>query len=249
MRARIVIALIACALAVVSCGKKEAPQATPSFATDANASASAGANGSPGPTKTSGGGGNNAPTYPKNAKDYAHALLVANSKKDKTRVDQLAQQSAVLQLATYQNLDPNWNTHVSCGPDGGSHTVCVFRNTHGDEASVKLANLQIGHPTAAVEALIDRTTYPSDAAGYASAFTNAWEKGNTDRMKRLSNSGTVDFFKGKTPASGYTAYPTPDGTHTKVKMEGLPVGAFSFVLRIANGSLGKANAITGAQNA
>ncbi len=255
MRALFVTALVICALAAASCGKKETPQATPpSFATDTGASA--GASGSPGgqgqgqptPTSTKAGGGNAAPTYPKDAKDYARALLVANSNKDKTRVDQLAQQSAVLQLSTNMNLDANWNTFVSCNPDGGSHTLCIFRNTHGDEAAVKLANAQLGHPTAAVEALIDRTTYPSDASNYASTFANAWGKGNVDRMKRLSNSGTVSFFTGKTPASsGYTAYPSPDGSNTKVTMSGLPVGEFSFVLRIANGSLGKPNAIASAQ--
>lgn len=249
MRARFIIAFAVCALGVASCGEKAEPQAMPSFASDGSPGASAGATGGPGqtpdaqPTAPGGSGGATAPVYPKNAKDYTLALLKAHSANNKTRVNQLAQQAAVLQLASYPGLDGNWNAFVSCQVENGTHTLCIWRNSHGDVGSVKLVNLQLGHPTAVVEALIDKTTFGTSADNYAQAFVSAWQEGNKERMKRLSNSTVVSFFSGKTPATGYTAHPSPDGQYTKVVMEGLPAGGFTFTLRITTASLGKANAI------
>jgi len=256
MRATVIVATVVCGLAISGCASKDKqPSATPSFDTSVTSSAAPGSASEPAPSPGSsqgssggGGGGPATPTYPKNAKDYAQALLLAFGKNDKTRVGQLAAQAAVLQLASHTGLDPNWTVHVSCQADGGSHTRCVFRNAHGDEASVRVANAQLGAPTAVVEALIDRTTYPASASSYASTFALAWQNGNTERMRRLSSSSVVSFFSGKTPASGYQASTTPNGDFTFVSMSGLPAGSFSFKLRIANASLGKANAIVAVSN-
>jgi hypothetical protein len=255
MRATVIVATAVCGLAISGCASKDKqPTATPSFDTSVTASAAPSSApepaSSPGSSQGSsgGGGGPAAPTYPKSAKDYAQALLLAFGKNDKARVAQLAAQSAVLQLASHTGLDPNWTVFVSCQADGGSHTRCVFRNAHGDEASVRLANAQLGAPMAAVEALIDRTTYPASASSYATTFALAWQNGNTERMKRLSSATVVSFFSGKTPASGYQASTAPNGDFTFVTMSGLPAGSFSFKLRIANASLGKANAIVAASS-
>lgn len=260
MRATVIVATVVCGLILSGCGSNDKqPTATPSFDTSVTTDASAPPNGdtgtgtspAPGSTTGSGGGGGNngAPTYPKSAKDYAQALLQAFGKNDKTRLGQLASQGAVLQLQSQTGLDPNWTVHVSCGPDGSGYTQCVFRNGHGDVASVRLDNAKLGSPMAGTEALIDRTTYSTDAGQYASTFALAWKEGNTERMRRLSSSsGVVSFFNGKTKALAYTTQASKDGDFWNVKCYDGSVGGggFSFTLRIAQASLGKANAIVSA---
>jgi len=256
MRATVIVATVLCGLIVSGCGGKDKqPTATPSFDTSATTDASAppsGGNGtatSPAPGSSTGGvGGPAAPTYPKNAKDYVQALLQAFGKNDKTRLGQLASQGAVLQLQTQTGLDPNWTVYVSCGPDGSGYTKCVFRNAHGDVASVRVDNAKLGSPMAGTEALIDRTTYSMDPGQYASTFAIAWGNGNTERMRRLSSSTVVSFFSGKKAPVGQTTSAAKDGDFWNVSVYGLPAGDFSFKLRIANGSLGKANAIVQASN-
>lgn len=255
MRATVIVATVLCGLIVSGCGSKDKqPTATPSFDTSATTDASApptgGTGTSPAPGSTAGGGdgGPVAPTYPKNAKDYVQALLQAFGKNDKTRLGQLASQGAVLQLQTQTGLDPNWTVHVSCGPDGSGYTQCIFRNAHGDVASVRVENAKLGSPMAGTEALIDRTTYSMDPGQYAGTFALAFQNGNTERMRRLSSSSVVSFFNGKTKALAYTTQATKDGDFWNVKTYDGSVGGggFSFTLRIANGSLGKASAIVGA---
>ncbi|HZM82977.1 MAG TPA: hypothetical protein VFC19_45250 [Candidatus Limnocylindrales bacterium] len=252
MRATVIVATVVCGLIVSGCGSKDKqPTATPSFDTSASTAPSAepGSGGtSPAPGSSAGGGGPAAPTYPKSAKDYAQALLQAFGKNDKTRLGQLASQAAVLQLQTQTGLDPNWTVYVSCGADGGAHTQCVFRNAHGDVASVRVENAKLGSPMAGTEALIDRTIYSTDPGQYASTFALAWVNGNTERMRRLSSSSVVSLFNGKTKALAYTTQAAKDGDFWNVKTVDGSVGGggFSFTLRIANGSLGKANAIVGA---
>lgn len=259
MRATVIVATVVCGLIVSGCGSKDKqPTATPSFDTSASAStepsagSGTGTGGSPAPGSStgSGGGGNQAPTYPKNAKDYAQALLTAFGKNDKTRLGQLASQGAVLQLQTQTGLDPNWTVYVSCGADGSAHTQCVFRNAHGDVASVRIENAKLGSPTAGTEALIDRTTYSTDPSQYASTFAFAWKDGNTERMRRLSNASVVSFFNGKTKAIAYSTMPHNDGDFWTVDTYDGSVGGggFSFKLKIAKSSLGKPNAIVAASN-
>jgi len=252
MRATVIVATVICGLIVSGCSSKnKQPTATPSFDTSVTASAEpssepgTGTSPAPGSSGTSGGGGNNAPTYPKSAKDYAQALLLAFGKNDKTRLGQLATQAAQLQLQTHTGLDPNWTVYVSCGADGSGYTKCAFRNAHGDEGSVRVDNAKLGSPMAGTEALIERTTYSTDPGQYASTFALAWKAGNTERMRRLSNSSIVSFFNGKTKALAYNTQATKDGDFWNVKTYDGSVGGggFSFTLRIANGSLGKANAI------
>jgi hypothetical protein len=252
MRASVIVATVLCGLVVSGCGSKDKqPTATPSFetVTSSGTTPSEGPGGvsSPAPGSSAGGGGPAAPTYPKNAKDYAQALLQAFGKNDKARLGQLASQGAMLQLQTQTGLDPNWTVHVSCGPDGSGYTQCLFRNAHGDVASVRLDNAKLGSPTAGTDALIERTVYPTDAGQYASTFAAAWQNGNTERMRRLSSSSVVSSFNGKTKALAYSTQASKDGDFWNVKTYDGSVGGggFSFTLRIANGSLGKANAIVG----
>jgi len=258
MRATVIVATVVCGLIVSGCGSKDKqPTATPSFDTSVTSSGATpserpgtGSSPAPGASTGGGGGGPAAPTYPKSAKDYAQALLQAFGKNDKTRLGQLASQGALLQLQTQTGLDPNWTVYVSCGPDGSAHTQCVFRNGHGDVASVRVENAKLGSPMAGTDALIDRTTYSTDPGQYASTFALAWKDGNTERMRRLSNSTVVSFFNGKTKAIAYSTQANKDGDFWNVKTYDASVGGggFSFTLRIANGSLGKAGAIVSASN-
>lgn len=258
-RAIVIVAAVVCGLATSACSSKPGqPSAVPSFETTGAPSSPATTSPEPATPRASTGeggdgvagegGGPAAPAYPQSAKDYVQALLQAFGRNDRSRMGQLAAQAALLQLASHTGLDPHWTVYVSCKPEGGSHTLCVFRNAHGDVASVKATNSLLGRPAAIVEALIDRTTYASDAGQYASAFADAWQDGNTQRMRRLSSSTVVSFFNGKTRANGYTPVPAPDGDFWTVSMEGLPAGSYSFKLRIAKASLGKANAIVAASN-
>lgn len=243
------VAVVLFALLVSGCGKKADPQAVPSVATSAGGSATPAATetATASPSKTP--GGDTGPTYPGNAKDYTKALLQAWSAKNTSRINQLANQGAALQIGGMGTPNGEWNTYVSCNPDGSGYTKCIYRNVHGDEATIRLQNSQIGHPTAVTEALLDKTQYPNDAAGYAQAFWGAWSHGNTDRMRRLSNSGSVvSFFNGKEKPTGATAYPTDAGQYVNVRMEGLPAGAFTYTLKVQKSLLGKPSAIVGASN-
>jgi hypothetical protein len=163
MRATVIVATVLCGLIVSGCsGTKKQPTATPSFDTSVSASAdpsSGPGTGTSSPAPGTSGGGPGAPTYPKNAKDYAQALLQAFGKNDKSRLGQLASPGAVLQLQTLTGLDPNWTVYVSCGADGSAHTQCVFRNAHGDVGSVRVENVKLGSPMAGTEAIIDRTIF------------------------------------------------------------------------------------------
>lgn len=260
MRATVIVVTVVCGLIVSGCsGKDKQPTATPSFDTSVPAPASGSADASSGPgtgstpapgSSTGGGGGPAASTYPKSAKDYVQALLLAFGKNDNTQLGQLASRDALLQLQSWTGLDPNWTVYVSCGAEGSGHTRCVFRNGHGDVASVRVDNAKLGSPRAGTEALIDPTTYPTNAGTYASAFGAAWQNGNTERMRRLSNSTVVSFFNGKTKAIAYSVQMIKDGDFWNVKTYDSSVGGggFSFTLRIANGSLGKAAAIVSVSN-
>jgi hypothetical protein len=248
MRTPVLVVLV-CAVLVAGCGEKSEPQATPTFATSLAPSDSASPSTAPSPSATATSGGNQGPAYPTNAKAYAQAFLAAWGAKDNARINQLANQAALLQLNGYSGLNNQWNTFVSCVADGGTYTVCVFRNAHGDEIKLRLSNPLLGKPAAVTEALVDKTTYPAAAGDYASSFVQAWQAGNTDRMKRYANSSVISFFNGKKPSGGYTINVSEwDSTHWKVSLSGLPVGDASYTMKVQKSALGKASAIVGASN-
>jgi hypothetical protein len=58
----------------------------------------------------------------------------------------------------------------------------------------------------------------------------------------------VSFFNGRKPPVGQSTSVAKDGDFWNVSVYGLPAGDFSFKLRIANGSLGKAGAIVQASH-
>jgi hypothetical protein len=242
------LVVILCAVLVSGCGKKSEPQATPTFDTNVTASAPATPSAAASPSASPSQPGNQGPTYPTNAKAYAQALLAAWGAKDNNRINQLANQAAAQQIADGGNPNNQWNTFVACSPDGNAYTVCTFRNAHGDEVKVRLSNPLLGKPAAATEALMNKTTYPSNAGDYGGEFLDAWRNGNTDRMKRLSGNSVVSTFTGKNQSNGYTigVEEWGDGTHWKVVFSGLPLGSPGFTLKVHKATLGKASAIVGA---
>jgi hypothetical protein len=243
-------------LITAACGKKGSgdPQADPTFgttitesgaapSTGADSSASPAASGQPKPSSTSGGGGNQAPTYPANAKDYGLALLAAWGAGNKARIDQLAIQAAALQFGGQPAVNGQW-TNRSCTPNGSNGTVCAYRNAHGDDAEVTMNNAQLGHPTAATNFMIDRTRYPAAAGDYVTTFMAAWSAGNKERMARLSSSAIAGSFSGKTPPTGSQTGAVQNGGSWTVTVTGLPLGSGNWTFTVTGAKLGAANAIT-----
>lgn len=245
-------------LTTAACGKKdESPQADPTFGTvlsgTPSADPSAAASGAPGasnaPKPSSTGGGQQAPTYPSSAKDYGIATLTAWAGGNKSRLDQLAAQPAVMQFASHQVGSNQWTT-VNCSVPTSGYTMCVYRNGHGDEVEVTMQDSQLGHPTATTDARVDKTRYPAAAADYVGTFLNAWGVGNTQRMTRMSSSSVVGFFTGKKPpSSGSETHATQNGSTWTVNTTGRPLGELSFKFTVNGSKLGGANAITAATGA
>lgn len=245
-------------LTTAACGKKsEDPQADPTFGTvltatptadpSADTSGAPGASSAPKPSST--GGGQQAPSYPSAAKDYGIATLTAWAGGNKSRLNQLAAQPAVMQLASHQVGSNQWTT-VNCSVPTSGYTLCKYRNGHGDEVEVTMQDSQLGHPTATTDARIDKTTYSSSATSYVSTFMNAWSDGNTQRMTRLSSSSVVSSLAGKKPpSSGSTTSATQNGSTWTVIASGLPVGEPSYAFTLTGSKLGAASAITAAKPA
>lgn len=226
------------------CGKQSPQAQTPTTSTVLGGSAT--------PTPTPGAEATASPTaaanpaaYPATAKGYAQALLSAWAAKNTGRLDQLAVQPAVQQIKDNGQPDAHW-TYISCAVLDTAATECLFRNAHGDEVRVKLTTAQLGHPTAVTEALLDKTTYPSDPAGYVGAFVDAWRNGNLQRMTRLADSTLTAYFKNK-PVPGGTTVSGTDNTagHTKITISEVPASGTQWTFNVTNQYLGKAHAIAG----
>ncbi|MBB5873997.1 hypothetical protein F4553_007431 [Allocatelliglobosispora scoriae] len=250
--ASVLIGLLLATTALTGCAKKQqSPSASPTVETQLggespsaapDASASAQASASPS-------GGSGAPTYPSSAKGYAQALLAAWGSKNDTRIDQLATQSTVQQIRDGGYPNSSW-TYISCkpAPDTG-FTICIFRNAHGDETQIKLDNNQLGHPTAATEAMLYRTQPSIDASGYVGGFLYAWQEGNLQRMNRLASNNVVDFFRSRTKPDNYNTdavIDTIDG-YSYVKIYPNTGGGWIFKVKVS--SLGKPEAIQGVTSA
>ncbi len=196
-------------------------------------------------------GGGGAPVYPKDAKLYAQELFKAWAKPDYNRLGQLAIQSAVQQIKDSINFggQPNsqW-TYVRCGSaETSGFTACVFRNAHGDEATIKMANAQLGFPTAVTEAQLMRTQYANDPGSYVAAFINAWQEGNTQRMARLANTSVKNVVVGSgTPLAAF-GQSTPayiGGGYSKVEINGLSSDSGRYyTFSVLTDPNGKPNAI------
>lgn len=168
-----------------------------------------------------GGGGSDEPSevqYPSTARAYAEALLRAWAKPDYDRLSELGTPATVQQIRdsiTYGgNPNADW-TYISCGASQtyGS-TDCVFRNSHGDQATITLIDAQVGYHNAVTAALLDRTEYPSSPVSYVTTLLTARADGNNHRVIRLSNQTVANRV---TCTFGYSATSEPiDATRTKV---------------------------------
>jgi hypothetical protein len=211
-----------------------------------------------GATPVTGGGGASggasiAPTYyPKDAKGYVQELLKAMAQPNYARISQLAVQSAVQQIKDSINGNggnpnsqwPYLNCVTGTGPN---QSTCVARNSHGDELTVKLNQLQLGFPTAVTEAPLSRTEYPGDPGSYAAAFMTAWRDGNQQRMARLSSDTIKTYFIGQGAAVSAFQQDAAEAAGTgymKVQFRGLSSDAGrDYTLKIASNPGGKANGI------
>ena len=251
------VAIAVSALASTGCGgKDEPPPATTTGAGDsviggapagaATPTAGSSATNSGSGAGTGGGGSTSAPSFPKDAKAYVQELLKAMAKPDYARIGQLGT-AAVLQqikdsVSTGGNPNSQW-PYLTCTPNtGANQSTCVARNSHGDELTVKINQLQLGHPTAVTEAPLERTTYPSSPVEYVGGLLSAYDEGNQQRMLRLSG----ETVKSKITCSfGRQVSVAPiDGTYSKVTVDGVGAGLgkkYEFKVLTAPG--GKANAV------
>jgi hypothetical protein len=246
MTRKVTLAVLLAALVVGGCSTTNTNGQAPTVTTSVDPSSSVDGTPSAAPTGGPSVGSTpskkpvSGPTFPTTAKAYGAALLTAWGAKNTSRVEQLAGSAAILQLRDPMSQDKQW-TYVNCDASGDS-TACLFRNSYGDEITVMVTTAALGQPTAATEALVDRTHYPSDRTGYASAFVEAWQHGNTQRMARLANSTTIAYFRSKTPLANFTA--TDMGG--KVRVEPVSAGGGDAFTLMFEGTLGMAHAITGA---
>jgi hypothetical protein len=257
---RAAAAAVTLALVLSGCGSggdKDTPASTPSAGGDSaigGAPATSAPPASAGATSAGGGNGgsNSAPSYPKDAKAYVQELVKAMAKPDYPRISQLAVQSAVQQvrdsITTGGNIDTQW-PYIQCTANTGpGQTTCVARNSHGDELTVKLNQLQLGFPTAVTETPLERTTYPKTPDQYVDTLLTAYEHGNQQRMLRLSGDAVVS--KIKCSFGRQTTVSMIDATYSKVTVSGLGVDlGKSYEFKVLTASGGKANAVKEATKA
>jgi len=239
---RLVAVLTAVTLAACSSGtpSSQAPSVTTTLGSpSADESPSAGP--TPSPSKTGGSGGSTF-VIPTTAKGYAQALLTAWASKNSSRLDQLANQATVQQIKDNGYPNSQW-TYIDCAASGET-TECLFRNAHGDEVLISLINTQIGHPGAATQALLDRTTYPSSAESYVGAFMSAWQHKNVQRMARLATTTVADKLKSQTALDSYNTHQTGDQVIVSPTL-----GGTQYTFTIVSGNLGKAHAISAVSSA
>lgn len=215
-------------------------------ATSAPAAGTTPTAGSGGNSGGSGGSGSGAATYPKDARAYTQELLKAMAKPDYTRISQLAVQSAVQQvkdsITNGGNPNSQWPAVTCTANTGPNQSTCVARNSHGDQLTVKLNQLQLGFPTSVLEAQLERTTYPGNPGDYAGALLYAYVQGNQQRVLRLS--GDAVASKLKCDFGKQTSTTQIDGTYTKVTMSGLGVDlGKKYEFKVLTASSGKANAV------
>ncbi len=199
----------------------------------------------------SGGSGSNSgsgstPSFPKDAKGYVQELVKAMAKPDYPRISQLAVQSAVTQIKDSLTSGGNPNSqwpYIACTANTGpNQTTCVARNSHGDQLTVKLNQLQLGFPTAVLEVPLERTTYPSSPGNYVAALLEAYAQGNQQRMVRLSSDTVASKIKCDFGKQIFEA--ALDGTYSKVTVNGLGVDlAKKYEFKVLTASGGKANAV------
>lgn len=247
--------LVLALLGTAACGKKGDPQASASANTviteSPGASASAPPSGSAAataqPSATDGSGnGSSTPTFPKSAKDYGLAALAAWASGSKSKLDLYAVQAAVSQFMGHGKPNSQWAT-INCSAAGSGRTACDYRNAHGDDTKLTMEDTQLGHPTAVVDVFVNRTAYPTDAAGYVGFFMAAWGDDNKQRMTRFSSSSIANMFTGKTPPTGSQTEATQNGSTWTVRVTGLPLGSGNWTFTVNGGKLGGGNAITAAK--
>ncbi|WP_155373474.1 hypothetical protein [Catellatospora vulcania] len=240
-------------LGTAACGKKGDPQASASANTVITESPAATGSALPSGSATAtaqpsatGGSGNQAPTFPKAAKEYGLATLAAWATGSKSKLDLYAVQAAVAQFMGHGKPNSQWTT-LNCEPSGADRTACNYRNAHGDDARLTMDTTQLGHPTATVDAFLNRTDYADNAAGYVGYFMAAWGDGNKQRMTRFSSSSIANMFTGKTPPTGSQTHATQNGNTWTVEVTGLPLGSGSWTFTVNGSRLGGGNAITAAK--
>src|SRR5215831_19069556 len=109
--------------------------------------------------------------YPADARLYGESLLLAWRTAQFTTVGNLVTADVLLQLQTAPKLEPNW-AYGNCQGAAGS-TYCLFTNSDGDAATIRVDNQLLGKAHAIIEVKLDQTTYSNNATEYVKAFIEA----------------------------------------------------------------------------
>jgi hypothetical protein len=194
-------------------------------------------------------GSNTGTLYPKSARTYAQEFLRAWMAKNYPRVDQLGNDGASAQVkdsVKFSGLPNVQFVYISCGhAEMAGFTVCVFRNSHGDQTNIKMEESKLGSPDAVTEAPLERTTYPDKPEAYAEALLGAYQAGNVQRVLRLSNQNVKGVLRCKLDGGMQVNTVTMvDSQYSKVNIVGLgPDLGRSYTFTVLTMSGGKPNAV------
>jgi hypothetical protein len=170
----------ACALALAACS----PSPTPTPTASATPPAGTGTLGTVTPSASATAA---APAYPTDAGEYAKAAVAAWAARDIGRLDQLEVQDG--ELHTLYSCNGCYDVHfvlIDCQGAAGS-SYCLFFNNVGDSLRLRLVNQFLGQPRAiGTGSIWDPITFPSDDKAYAQEALDAWQAGNDNRLKLLT---------------------------------------------------------------
>jgi hypothetical protein len=189
MRFRLVLVVASATLSGLSlaaCGVGTSPNPNPSTPPTSTGSTGTDVIGTPPPA-----------SYPDTANAYAQAAIEAWRGADATRLAQLDDPAdTFFHTLGSGNLDKSFALYQCTGAAGSS--ICVFYNSSGDEADVRLRNDRLGQAHAVGDGQVHPITFPTDYQAYGQEALDAW---------RVHNSAAVALLTGKPGESAFNPVP------------------------------------------
>jgi len=190
--AGVVAAAALCVLALSACGHGGTiPGTGPSGGIGA---------GGPAPSATDGGGGGGggggatgtapAITFPTTAEQYTKNAIEAWADKNTATLNQYESANGVLH-DMLNNCSGCYNTQFSLAPGfcqgAAGSSYCLYFNTFGDKLQLRVDNQLLGQAHAmGTGSTFEPTTFPADDKAYATQALQAWNDGNDNRLKLLT---------------------------------------------------------------
>jgi hypothetical protein len=187
--AGLVAAAALCILALSACAKSgNTPETGPSGGVGTGA-------GGPAPTST-GGGGDSAPTsqppstsFPTTAEQYSKNAIDAWAANDVATLDLYEVPGGTLH--TMLSCNGCYNNQFSLAPGfcqgAAGSSYCMYFNVYGDKLLLHLSNQLLGQARAIENGgTFEPTSFPVDDKAYATEALQAWNDGNDNRLKLLT---------------------------------------------------------------